>query len=72
MNEAARLYHLAAEQGNVLAQHNLAVCYENALGVKGDMNEATKLYRFAAEQGKAPAQNNLGVCYENGQCVTWT
>jgi S1-C subfamily serine protease len=61
--EAVKWYRKAAEQGNPLAQLNLAVCLEK------DPTEAAKWYRKAAEQGVAQAQFNLGVCYFNGEGV---
>lgn len=59
----------AANQGDVGAQYNLGVCYENGQGVAQSYSEAASWYRKAAEQGHANAQNSLGVCYENGQGV---
>ena len=49
----------AAEQGDVRAQNNLGVRYENGQGVGKDINEAVKWYRKAAEQGDAKAKENL-------------
>jgi TPR repeat protein len=66
--EAARLNKLAADQGNALAQVNLAVLYENGLGgLPKDDREAARLYRLAADQGNALAQVSLGVFYETGR-----
>jgi TPR repeat protein len=59
--EAIKYYLLAAEQGHVEAQYNLAWIYdENEL----DTEESIKWYRMAAEQGHAKAQYNLGWIYE--------
>ena len=58
-----------AEAGDVDAQYNLGIMYDNGYGVPQDYAEAVKWYRLAAEQGNAMAQNNLGVMYENGQGV---
>ena len=58
-----------AEQGDADAQFNLALMYEDGLGVPQDYKEAVRLYRLSAEQGFAKAQYNLGVMYANGQGV---
>jgi TPR repeat protein len=66
--EAARLYGLAADQGNALAQVGLGVFYENGRGgLPKDDREAARLYKLAADQGNALAQVGLGVFYENGR-----
>jgi uncharacterized protein len=52
-----------------LAQSNLAVCYDNGLGVPKSYKDAVLWYRKATEQGHAIAQTNLAVCYENGEGV---
>lgn len=67
--EAAKLYEIAAAQGNAQAQFNLALCYDVGKGVVKDGKEAVRLYRLAADQGHAGAQCNLGHCYENGEGV---
>eukprot|EP00050_Salpingoeca_kvevrii_P004125 m.243407 g.243407 ORF g.243407 m.243407 type:complete len:398 (+) comp10949_c2_seq3:667-1860(+) len=67
--EAVRLYKLAADQGLVAAQHNLAVCYEYGKGVEQDQEEAVRLYRLAADQGFAPAQKILGFLFRKGTGV---
>jgi hypothetical protein len=64
--EAAAWFRIAADQGHVGAQHNLALMYENGEGVPQDYSEAAKWYRMAAEQGNAGSQNNLGGLYESG------
>ncbi|MDA9060739.1 sel1 repeat family protein, partial [Planktomarina temperata] len=48
-----------AEAGNVVAQYNLGVMYDNGYGVPQDYAEAVKWYRLAAEQGYDSAQYNL-------------
>ena len=67
-DEAARLYKLAADQGNAAAQTNLGTLY--ALGSGGltkDDREAARLYKLAADQGFASAQTDLGIFYEQGR-----
>ena len=66
--EAARLYGLAADQGNALAQVSLGVFYENGRGgLPSDDREAARLYKLAADQGNATGQTYLGVFYETGR-----
>jgi TPR repeat protein len=55
-----------AEKGNMYAQYNLGVMYENAQGVAKDGKEAAKWYKKSAEQGASFSQYNLGALYENG------
>lgn len=58
-----------AEQGDVRAQNNLGVMYENGHGVPQDHAEAVRWFRAAAQQGNAIAQNNLGLMYRRGAGV---
>ena len=58
-----------AEQGNVRAQFNIALMYDNGLGVPLDYHEAEKWYRKAAEQGLADAQHNLAVIFAGGKDI---
>lgn len=67
--EAAKLWKMAAEQGDAEAQDNLGSCYEYGNGVAQDYAEAYKWYSKAAEQGNANAQYDLGFCYEYGNGV---
>jgi TPR repeat protein len=60
---------LAEGQGNVLAEFNLGLMYENGQGVPQDYAAAMSWYRKAAEQGSARAQVNLGVMYGTGEGV---
>src|SRR5216683_5533443 len=59
-------YLKAAEQGEVLAQTNLARMYDRGEGVREDQTEAVKWYRKAAELGDSSAQYNLGVMIGTG------
>jgi len=68
--EAAKMYRLAADQGNALAQSTLGVMYAKGSGVPQDYTEAVKLFRLAASQANARGQNGLGVMYRNGQGVS--
>ncbi|MBR4327941.1 MAG: sel1 repeat family protein, partial [Bacteroidales bacterium] len=69
LNETIDLLTKAAEQGNVIAQFNLGVCYDIGYGVKQDSPKAVELYTRAAEKGNVDAQSRLGSCYENGEGV---
>lgn len=64
--EAAKWYHMAAEQGVTKAQYWLGLMYENSMGVKQDYSEAINWYRKAAMQSDVEAQYNLGLMYQNG------
>jgi TPR repeat protein len=66
--EAARLYKLAADQGNASGQANLGVFYENGRGgLPKDDREAARLYKLAADQGDAAGQAGLGIFYSRGR-----
>ena len=66
---ALRLLSPLAEQGNAIAQFNLATMYDLAQGVPQDYAEATKWLRKSADQGIAAAQTRLGVMYLLGNGV---
>lgn len=64
------MYHLAAKQGEVSAQHGLGLLYYSGECVQQDYQEAAKWSKLAAEQGHADAQNTLGLLYYTGEGVT--
>jgi TPR repeat protein len=66
--EAARLYRLAADKGNALAQAALGWFYESGLGglAKDDV-QAARLYRLAVGEGDAWVPARLAWFYEKGQ-----
>jgi TPR repeat protein len=65
--EAARLYRLAADQGNAEAQAMLGLFYEQGRGgLSKDAREAARLYRLAADQGNAWGQGYLATFYRDG------
>jgi TPR repeat protein len=64
--EAVRLYRIAAENGNAMAQSNLGVCYYLGKGAAKIYTEAVRWWRMAAEQGNADAQLKMGICYFDG------
>ena len=49
----------AAEQGDVQAQFNLAICYYNGQGVSKDLKQAIYWYQKAAGQGFVEAKERL-------------
>ena len=53
---AARSFREAADQGDVNAEVNLVLMFENGLGVKQDLEEALRWFRTAAHQGDAEAE----------------
>jgi TPR repeat protein len=58
-----------ANEGDVDAQYNLGVMYDQGYGVLQDYNQAIYWYKKAAEQGLAKAQVNLGGSYFKGRGV---
>lgn len=56
-----------AEAGDAAAQYNLAVLYEDGLGVAADARQALDWYRKAAAQGHAEAQFVAGLMYAEGR-----
>lgn len=69
MEEAAKWYRLAADQGHVFSRNNLGACYYYGRGVQQDYAEAKKLFQLAAEKGDDYALYNLGLCYYYGRGV---
>ena len=59
-----------AEEGNVLAQYNLAVIHISTPDSIKNYQEAMKWFHLASLQGDADAQVWLGVMYDQGQGVT--
>jgi len=58
-----------AEQGNLDAQYNLGILYENGQGVAKDYKQAFFWYKKVANQGYPNAQNKIGVMYAEGKGV---
>jgi len=56
--QAASFFRVSAEQGNPVAQNNLAFMYRNGVGVAQDYEEAVKWYRLSAEQGLRARSTN--------------
>lgn len=59
IDEAIRLYRLAASYNDAGGQFNLAVCYENGIGVLKDQAEAERVYRLLAKRGYRLAKKAL-------------
>lgn len=57
----------AAKAGHSDSQFNVALMYEQGLGVVKNEKEAVLWYEKSAMQGNSAAQFNLGVLYENGR-----
>ena len=60
----------AATAGHANSQFNLALMYEQGIGVGKDEKEALVWYSKSATQGNAAAQFNLAVMYEHGRGTT--
>ena len=65
---AYKLFLPLAEQGDMFAQHFLALLHLEE-GVNQDYKEAVKLFLLSAEQGNMLAQYGLGYMYYEGQGV---
>ena len=69
-NREAFQYDLrAAKSGDVTAEYNLGVDYDNGLGVKADARKAFFYYEQAAEQGYAPAERAVADAYDAADVV---
>jgi TPR repeat protein len=66
---AAKEFTPLAEQGNAIAQHNMARLYANGLGVPKDIDKALYWYDKSTAQGYAPAEFGLGLMYSSGDGV---
>ncbi len=66
---ALRLFRLAADQGDAIAQQYLGVMYIDGEGVPQNYAEAFKWYRLAADQSITNAQLCLGSMYATGKGV---
>ncbi|MDJ0514140.1 MAG: tetratricopeptide repeat protein [Methyloceanibacter sp.] len=66
---AVKIWTPLAEKGSRAAQFNLAVIYDDGMGIPEDNAEAAKWYRKAAENGFPQAQLFLGNMYVEGEGV---
>ena len=55
-----------ADQGEAFAEYDLAIIYDQGLGVSQSNKDAVKYYTTAANKGYAPAQDRLGTIYAKG------
>ena len=62
-------FRKTAYKGQVMAQNNLGVMYEQGRGVPQSDKEAAMWFLKAADQGIAAAQCNLGLMYSEGRGV---
>ena len=63
---ALHWFHQAAKSNHLEAMFNLALCYEQGVGVEINHRKAFSFYKRAAELGDAFAQCNIGVRYLEG------
>ena len=66
---ALTIFEDLAKKGDIDAQYNLGLMYDNGYGVKQDYKKAIEWYEKAVNQGVVDAQHNLGLMYYNGQGV---
>ena len=66
---ALTIFEDLAKKGDIDAQYNLGLMYDNGYGVKQDYKKAFEWYEKAANQGYSSAQFNIGDMYANGQGV---
>ena len=64
---AAKEFQACAEKGDAVCQFNLALMYEQGMGIPKNEKEAVFWYGKSAELGNSNAQFNLGVLYEKGR-----
>ncbi|RIA84595.1 hypothetical protein C1645_832053 [Glomus cerebriforme] len=55
-----------SENGDLGAQYNLAIRYQNGNGIKNDYKKAFKLLLNCAKKGNLNAQYHLAICYMDG------
>ena len=61
--KAERLYRMAADRGDAVAQSNLGA----VLHSEEKFEEAFRYYALAADQGYTDAEYCLGLCYRDGE-----
>ncbi|KAL7039075.1 hypothetical protein ACKWTF_009791 [Chironomus riparius] len=64
--EAVEHFRMSSSSNNASACYNLALLYEQGLGVKKDLEIAMKLYQIASDQGHDKALYNMGVYFARG------
>ncbi len=68
--KALTLWQTLADEGDVVAQFELAWLYTNGLGTEKNIDQAAVYFAKAAEGGHLEAQHKLGQLYLFGQGVT--
>ena len=63
---ALQIFTPLAQEGDLVAQFNLAKMYREGKGVSKDYKAAVKWFSLSAKQGNAVAQYHLGVAYSFG------
>lgn len=64
--EAVEHFRMSSSANNASSCFNLALLYEQGLGVKKDLEIALRLYKMASDQGHDKALYNLGVYFARG------
>lgn len=64
--EAVEHFRMSSSANNASSCFNLALLYEQGLGVKKDLEIAMRLYKMASDQGHDKALYNLGVYFARG------
>jgi hypothetical protein len=67
--EAVKWYRKAADQGLLLAMHNLGVMLANGRGTAVNAPEALALFKQAAVAGNVRSQYQIGLLYDQGKGV---
>lgn len=67
--KAKEWFEIAASNGNVVAQYNLAVFYHKGIGVTKDDKQALYWMELSAKNGYASSQSFLGFWYAMGEIV---
>lgn len=70
--EAMRLYHRAADLGNLRGRMGVGNFYERGWSVEKDLDEAVRWYRLAAQDGWPNALDTLGNLYRRGRAEDGT
>ena len=70
LNKAFELWKKSAEQGNLVAQTYLGLCYFTGDGVQPDPMKAVAIWTNAAEHGNMESRRYLGVAYLTGKGIT--
>jgi hypothetical protein len=64
--DAVEHFRMSSSSNNASACYNLALLYEQGLGVKKDLEIALQLYKLASDQGHDKALYNMGVYFARG------